>query len=177
MAGLATQSSRPAFFIMEIRYRYPVQYIDKADCHERLRFWQQILRLNDWNISLSFGTAKELKAENPEWKRMGFKSAAAMVGYQVQYKNAIVFFVSDAPQVSMFGAVRDDEVALVHELMHLHLAIHDVAFAERVGNFTKPGKDHALERICEMSARSIVAAYRYGLGVFAPMPEMSENRA
>lgn len=73
--------------------------------------WQDILRLNDWKITVKFS----------RWHELGDSNYLAQVSYMVNTKRAVIEIIHPddfRPQCTDFGEP-DLEKTIVHELLHL----------------------------------------------------------
>lgn len=78
---------------------------------ERLAYWQEKLRLQDWIIEVKFARAREMDGEY-----------AAQVNWTLSKKMASVKILDHIDFPNDVMGARDMENDLVHELLHLHLA-------------------------------------------------------
>ena len=104
--------------------------------------WQKILRLQDWQIKVSFARGHEIDGHQGRATiYLNFKQAL------IQLRDPIDWTDKDFPD--------DSEIDLVHELIHLHLRTFDTA---------KPGtlERVALEQVDEILARAFVGLKRNG---------------
>lgn len=77
--------------------------------HQRLKFWQRQLRLQDWQITAQFATYTEL----------GSKSGALWDSREVKSAHIRILAFEENPPRSQSYGTWDREVFLVHELVHL----------------------------------------------------------
>jgi hypothetical protein len=93
----------------------------------RLRYWQKVLRLQDWDITVK--TARMSQLSKPD--------RLAEVMEDPYHKTAEILILEkvDAPG-------QDQEASLVHELVHIHLSpgfdgVPEVVLEQTVASFTK----------------------------------------
>lgn len=84
---------------------------NQKQLEERLGYWQNKLRLNDWIISIEIRRGRALRIEDK----------AATVAWVVENKVADIQIIDplDYPEDAWFPQDMDWEI--VHELLHLHL--------------------------------------------------------
>jgi len=113
----------------------------KRDLERLVKKWQPILRLEDWDIEISFGNFEQTKG------------AAALCEWTLNEKKAEITVLPRRKWPNNFLGKGDYETTVVHELEHLHAA--------RFDRF-KPGslRDEALELMIERNAEALVALDR-----------------
>ncbi len=110
--------------------------LSQENLESLLAEWQKILRLQDWQIKVSFARGHEIEGHQGRITiYLNFKQAL------IKLRNPIDWTDEDFPD--------DTEVDLVHELIHLHINTFDT---------TKPGtlERVALEQVDELLARALV---------------------
>jgi len=115
---------------------------------ERVRYWQEVLRLQDWNLDVRLCRTHEMR---------GDRQAIAQTEAFVHRKDAIMRFLHpmDTDTVSMnflFGEERDYDLNIVHELLHLHFT----PFQRESETSEGVGQEQAIEAI----SRAIVKLYQ-----------------
>lgn len=87
-------------------------YANQEQMEQSLQDWQKELRLMDWEISIAIKPAHKMFSQNVQ----------ASIEWQLAEKTAMIHILhpDDYPD----GLVRDQdqEISLVHELIHLHYA-------------------------------------------------------
>ena len=78
---------------------------------ERLEYWKEKLRLQDWIISIKFASQEELT-----------DSLSANVSYLLENKQARIKILKNEEFPDDAWFPHDMEWLLVHELLHLHIA-------------------------------------------------------
>lgn len=78
---------------------------------ERLAYWQRILRLQDWRITAEFADARIMEG----------KSGLTWFGATSKEARVRILPPSEWQSPSMRYGVWDEELFLIHELVHLHL--------------------------------------------------------
>lgn len=114
--------------------------MQQADIEKLLTEWQKILRLQDWQIKVSFARGHEIDGHQGRATiYLNFKQAL------IKLRDPIDWTDKDFPD--------DSEIDLVHELIHLHIFAFDT---------TKPGtlERVALEQVDELLARALVGLKR-----------------
>lgn len=89
--------------------------LDEIELLQRLKVWQERLRLQDWDIEASIRRASEMEGE-----------VVGSVSWSLSRKQASISILdqNDYPDDRM--GYRDMENDLIHELIHIHLApIHE----------------------------------------------------
>lgn len=88
----------------------------KAALQESIRYWQSILRLQDWNVILIMRRRADMSIQN----------AIGASTYSESHKDEIMELVAPEDLHSFHerfhGEELDYEITLVHELLHLHFA-------------------------------------------------------
>ncbi|MGE0451785.1 MAG: hypothetical protein AB7Q29_19585 [Vicinamibacterales bacterium] len=78
----------------------------------RCRYWQQVLRLQDWNVTVRLGRFHEMKSA----------TAVAQVWTSCTLRDAVITLLDpDDFRPDHDAAMRDMDDSLVHELLHLHM--------------------------------------------------------
>ena len=90
-------------------------FLDEADARRCALYWQKQLRLSDWAVEVLIVRRHALAC-----------GRVAECVYHLESKSAIIRLLdaSDHDPASLW-AERDQEVGLVHELLHLHVAPFD----------------------------------------------------
>lgn len=89
--------------------------LTEEQLQERLKYWQEKLRLQDWEIEVKIKKSWDM----PE-------NTVACVDWTLNRKIATIFVLDPDFYSPYCAGERDMEQDLVHELLHLHLApIHD----------------------------------------------------
>lgn len=117
------------------------------EAREAMTFWQQQLRLQDWEIDLQFRRADEMPT-------VGSQGACK---WTLARRNAIIYLLDpvDYPRSIPARFAQDHEVTLVHELLHLHACPFD--------RFEEGSPDEtALEQMIVATSQALVALYRLG---------------
>lgn len=114
------------------------------ELHTQLAYWQQMLYLQDWTISLQVVR---------QWD-MGDNCSVAQCEWYLQRKDACikVLHPDDLPGVKsrfLNGEECDYDISLVHELLHLHFA-----------PFHTEKEDIAQEQAINAISRGIVKVWR-----------------
>ena len=115
---------------------------NQRELDELLAYWQPILRLRDWKVSAVFADQTATQA------------CSATTRIHVGHKSAKVYICEPSQIDPDWQGVRDIEVTLVHELLHLHAATFDEVLKEGTR-----GHDH-LEQMIELTAQALVKARR-----------------
>lgn len=86
-------------------------YQRESDAELDLRWWQRVLRLQDWDIRLRIAREREFEQ----------RGRSAEVHIDVESKRAVVLLLDpqDYPEHDLWP--QDHERSLVHELVHLHV--------------------------------------------------------
>ena len=116
----------------------------EAAVKKQLKYWQQVLRLQDWNIELRIVRQHEL----------GDPDALAECEYYLERKDA---FIRIVPPIDLdkFDSsyleeeARDYDVTIIHELLHLHFALFD-----------DPQYECAHEQVINTLSRAFAKIYR-----------------
>ena len=109
-----------------------------------LKEWQKILRLQDWEIVLKISRHDD----------MGLDEVCGSSNWVLARGEAILKLLDPIDYSSDIVFPQDQEVTLVHELLHLHYA----PFSE---NFERGSLEHiALEKSIEVTAKALVALKR-----------------
>ena len=88
-----------------------------AVLQRRLVYWQRLLRLQDWYVNARWCTASEISGKVSQVTLHSVKrNAIILVGRPDNYEHR------DENTEDADWAVLDWEVALVHELLHLHFS-------------------------------------------------------
>jgi hypothetical protein len=115
---------------------------------DRLAFWQRVLRLQDWDVSVSIVRRHDLRCES-----------ALAEGTISQYRRAQLRVLDPADWGPREWPIeRDMEASLLHELIHLHL--HDLRVAEKRADGSDTPEWTALERCAESVARALLTVER-----------------
>lgn len=85
--------------------------LTQEQLQEKLVYWQEKLRLQDWILSVRIVRAKEMNAEY-----------AAQVNWVLSKKMASIYILDQIDYPDDCMGERDMENDLVHELLHLHFA-------------------------------------------------------
>lgn len=110
---------------------------------ERCAYWQEVLRLQDWRIAVRFVHAYELSE--------GEETPAARVSMDRDPRHAVVRVVwpeeidPHAEEIGVDPLVRDAEVLLVHELLHLSLALCDEAVPDDPPSIYEVGQEQHIQ--------------------------------
>jgi hypothetical protein len=80
------------------------------DLDERLAYWQRQLRLQDWDVTISWASARELGEANGRTSLINTSKEA----------HVRILEEDEWPPESERTGHYDSEVTLVHELLHLH---------------------------------------------------------
>lgn len=117
----------------------------QEDCEQTCRFWQQRLRLQDWDVRLLLVSSRELD-----------KARAELTVWIPKKRVATIRLVSpgDAHLSSEHYDQRDVEVDIVHELLHIYTD-------GILGNSStdSPETTYA-EQMADTVAKALVALYR-----------------
>lgn len=129
----------------------------EAAVEAQLRYWQQVLRLQDWNISLQVVRQHDL----------GDPEAIAECQYYIDRKDAFIRVIPPSDldkfeETFMAGEARDYDVTLTHELLHLHFA-----------GFDDPQHEQEQEQVINTLSRALVKLYREA-GPSKPPPTMTK---
>lgn len=113
----------------------------EAQANEQLRFWQSVLRLQDWIIELQF------------WPHEALGTEVSRVLYSRNQKTAIIAlrYPEDLGPVEkdwLPGEAGDYDMSIVHEL--LHVLFTDMESKQNI----------AEEQSCNILSRAIVNLYR-----------------
>lgn len=86
--------------------------LTEEQLQEKLAYWQKILRLSDWIITVRIARERD----------MNLSGCAGEISWSLNNKAASIRILDeiDCPQDLMYP--QDMEKTLVHELLHLHLA-------------------------------------------------------
>jgi hypothetical protein len=107
--------------------------LDQQYVTERLAFWQQRLKLEDWKISVSFARRTELKP-----------NTLGAIRWDKTKKNAAIWVLDSADyQLPLRKMLDDMEMTIVHELVHLELTSLPRSEASR------SNEEHAVNGIAE----------------------------
>ena len=112
--------------------------LTQEELRERLAYWQERLRLQDWIIEVNIRRGRDMRVD-----------CSASVNWGLGEKKASISILdqTDLPEDVM--GVREMEHDLVHELLHLHLApIHD-HFGDQHGDFYMTFEEQAIESIAD----------------------------
>lgn len=117
---------------------------------EQCSYWQEVLRLQDWNIDVRLVRPHEMA---------GDKSPVAQTEVYEHRKDAIMRFLHPMDLITLqshflFGEEKDYDLNIVHELLHLHFA----PFQEAI----ETSKGTAQEQAIEAISRAIVKLHRHG---------------
>lgn len=112
--------------------------------YAQLRFWQELLRLQDWNIELRI--VRQFTLDDPD--------TLAECEYYLERKDAIIRIVIPEDldrfeDVYLGNEARDYDITLVHELLHLHFA-----------QFAPPEDEVVHEQVINTLSRAFVKLYR-----------------
>jgi len=100
---------------------------------ERLAFWQQRLKLDDWRISVVSARRSELKP-----------NTLGAIRWDKTKKSAVIWVLDPSEYQTPFRATLDDmELTIVHELVHLELTSLPRSEASR------SNEEHAVNGIAE----------------------------
>lgn len=115
---------------------------------DQVAYWQQVLRLQDWNVDARVARAHEM---------VGDQQPIAQCDIYEQRKDAVlrVLHPMDLPTVSqhfLFGEEKDYDLSIVHELMHLHFQPFQSAADTAQGL--------AQEQCIETVSRALLRLYR-----------------
>ena|SRR3990167_24249 len=113
----------------------------KRDLERLVKKWQLILRLEDWDVDIDFGSIIETEGN------------AAICEWVINEKAAKVRVLRLRDWPKDFIGTRDYEITVVHELEHLHAARFD---RYRAGS----PRDVALELMIQRNAEALVALDR-----------------
>lgn len=137
----------------------PTTVFDQREAEDCLAFYQQHLRLCDWQIAIQI--VKKADGLNHAY--------AADVDFRVYKKTALIrlmceedYDVSDVPQ--------DHEFSVVHELVHLHYAPLEPLLEK-----CSPLSDVMLEQSVNALAGAIISMRR-NQGVYCGIQEVSDAR-
>jgi hypothetical protein len=111
-----------------------------------MKEWQEILRLQDWDIILRIARRDD----------MGLDEVNGTCTWTLPRNEAIIKILDpiDYPNDCIFP--QDQEVTLVHELLHLHYA----PFSDQ---FTRDSLEYiGLERCIDVTAKTLVSLKRKG---------------
>ncbi len=85
--------------------------LTEEQLNERLKYWQEKLRLQDWIIEVKISRAKEL-----------MQDTCACVHWTLSKKMGSIKILDPIDYPDDVMGVRDMENDLIHELLHLHFA-------------------------------------------------------
>lgn len=113
------------------------KHMNQAQLEKKLKYWQKVLKLRDWNIKAFVTTTKDMPTNEH----------AGTVAWDLQCKAATIC-VLDLDEISKDTISEGDmEETLVHELLHLHLAYinetynnsksYEVAEEQAINSITK----------------------------------------
>lgn len=122
----------------------PAELSFEEQARVQLQYWQQLLRLQDWNIELRIVRQHELDDHE----------TLAECEYYLERRDAIIRIIPpedlDRFEASYLdNEARDYDITLVHELLHLHFAEFDSPLAEL-----------AHEQVINTLSRAFVKLYR-----------------
>lgn len=123
-----------------------MEYNPQRWIEEKCAFWQRQLRLQDWKIQVVRATALE----------MAGKSGLTWAEGSVKEAKIHVLMREEWPAASQSYGAWDEELFLVHELMHLHLLAWESG-AEREKN---PREFEAKEMAIDLTAMALVKLAR-----------------
>ena len=120
----------------------------QADC----QWWQQVLRLQDWDVRVRFAREREMVAGH-----------SGEVEMDLEGKRAVVRLLDQVDYAPNEEWPQDHEYTLVHELVHLHL---EPVFVAMGGGPAKGSAAHvALEQAVHAIAGALVNLRRRNAGV------------
>ncbi|MEK3887459.1 hypothetical protein [Bacillus sp. FSL K6-3431] len=93
--------------------------LTQEQLQEKLVYWQEKLRLQDWILTARIARAREMNAEY-----------VAQVNWNLSKKMATIYILDPIDYPDDCMGDRDMENDLVHELLHLHLAPISEHFSE-----------------------------------------------
>lgn len=117
------------------------------EARDRLAYWQDVLRLKDWDIDVSIERRREIGGGG-----LGCATIDCYRRARVRLCDPIDYDERDWP------IDRDMEATLVHELVHLHL--DDLRVVEKDKDGKTTAEYVALERATETLARALLALSR-----------------
>lgn len=85
--------------------------LSENELKEKLKYWKEKLRLQDWIIDIKVVRSYEMEME-----------ALASVNWVLSKKMATIAIMDQIDYDPSFMGIRDMENDLVHELLHLHFA-------------------------------------------------------
>lgn len=85
-------------------------YLTLEQLEERCAYWQGVMRLQDWRVALSIKRLRDFETERE-----------GEVEYYLTDKKAIIRLVDPVDDLPDHPWPLDQEITLVHELVHLHL--------------------------------------------------------
>lgn len=85
--------------------------LNEEELQERLKYWQEKLRLQDWIVEVQISRGKDM-----------MEDTCACVDYTLSKKMASVKILDPIDYPDDVMGERDMENDLVHELLHLHFA-------------------------------------------------------
>lgn len=115
---------------------------------ERCRAWQQILRLQDWDVEVSIVRRSSI----------GHTTAIGLTTISTYRRARIRLLDPDDFTDDDWPIERDMEATLVHELVHLHL--DDLHVRENHDSGRRTAENVALERAVEALARALLSLKR-----------------
>jgi hypothetical protein len=90
-------------------------YESEDQLQQDLDYWQKVLRLQDWDVEVNVVRARDMTLEN----------SAAAVTWVLPKRMASVTIMDPIDYPPGLMGEQDQEVSLVHELLHLHYAPFD----------------------------------------------------
>jgi hypothetical protein len=98
---------------------------DQAHMEERCSYWQKVLRVQDWSVRV-----RQLRANQMPLGDGGGEPPRACVNMTLARRCALVSLMDPIDWDQACHWSHDQEVFLVHELLHLVLEPIDAAFAD-----------------------------------------------
>lgn len=77
-----------------------------------MKEWQEILRLQDWDIKIDILRARDMKLDEGQ----------AEVHWRIESKSALIYLLDPLDYKNDYFE-QDHERSMVHELLHLHMAL------------------------------------------------------